>query len=536
MNGFLVKIHDWLGGLRAYLSGGFWDIDLSQCGVCMRFCTRMLRMLVIAVKGFVEDKCTLQASALTYITLVAIVPALAVTLAFCKGIGVQERLMSSIGIIREAAGAGDGGESTQYRYVIVQEESVEDSESAADGVAGGDGDSADGCAASPAPPAGERLRTVASQLGSLIKGESEVAGPSTWASSLPLPMQDALISLFTYVDRTNFAALGVVGLITMLVTVVMSIKKLENNFNSIWCIRKGRSLGRQFSEYLIVLLLTPLALLIVSTLATFVNNGGFSALFPAATASARFWNKAAGSSLLFGFVVASFVFMYIFMPNTKVRLGPAAFGGICAALIWGVVLWVYVRWQIGLASFNKIYGSFAALPFFLAWLYANWTVVLLGVEICYAAQNEQILRKGKHLRQMAPGACHILGLVIMNEVCRSFESGHGAWSATGFAAAHNISIREIEAAMVPLEQGGFVIRQNPDAPPPDCFNFVLGKPPEKISLAVVSEAYLGISSGDAERIARCLPPKFAAELKEHHQKNLDELHGLTFAAAVAEEG
>ncbi len=491
-------------------------------------------MLAIAIKGFIEDKCTLQASALTYITLVTIVPVLAVTLAFCKGIGVQERLMSSIGIERELIETQSEEKSAQqYRYRIVQLEPEEEVAQSSENATAEQGDA--GQSEVQVVSRSERIKTVATQFSSLIKGDTNVTGKSAWAASLPAPMQDALIQLFTYVDRTNFAALGVVGLITMLVTVVMSIKKLENNFNSIWCVKRGRSLGRQFSEYLIVLLLTPLALLIVLTLATFLNNGGIAALLPAASASVRMWSKIAASSLLFAFVIVSFVFLYIFMPNTKVRLGAAIVGGVTAAIIWGVVLWAYIRWQIGLANFNKIYGSFAALPFFLAWLYANWTVVLLGVEICYSAQNAQLLRKAKHISQMAPGACHLLGVVIMNEVCRSFEEGHGQWSAAQFAATHNVSIKEIDAALTPLEQHGFIIRRNTNSQPPDCYEFVLGMPAEKISLAAVSEAYLGISSGDAERIAKCLPPRLSADIQRHHQEALASLQSVNFADETKSE-
>lgn len=514
MNKLTAAIIRHFQALRSYLCGGFWDVDPVHCGLVRRLTTRGLRTVAIAARGFSEDRCTLQASALTYITLVTIVPVLAVMLAFCKGIGVQERLMGAMGIVREeAVPAGDS--APRYHYRVVQEVKRELP-------AGTPG-------AESTAPAGERLRTVAARFSSLIKGEDGSAVVSAWAASLPPPMQEALISLFTYVDRTNFAALGMAGLVTMLVTVVMSISKLEKNFNSIWCIRRGRSLGRQVSEYLIVLLLAPIALLVVLTLAAFVNNGGFSELFPAASASAHFWNRVAGTGLLAAFAVAGFVFLYIFMPNTEVRFGAACIGGVCAAVMWGIVLWAYIRWQIGLANFNKIYGSFAALPFFLAWLYANWMVVLLGAEICYAVQNELILRKGKHIRQMAPGACHLLGLVIMNEVCRSFEEGRGRWNAATFAASHNVSIKEIEAAVLPLLERGFVLAGEEGDGGAQSYEFLLGRPPEQITLAEVSEAYLGMTAGDAARIALCLPPALAAELKRRRQQTLAELGGMDFA-------
>ena len=79
--------------VKDFLAKGLWNADLQKLPRARRFGYWLLRTLIIGIRGFMEDRCTLQASALTYITLVSLVPILAITLAFCKGIGLQRKLM-----------------------------------------------------------------------------------------------------------------------------------------------------------------------------------------------------------------------------------------------------------------------------------------------------------------------------------------------------------------------------------------------------------------------------------------------------------
>ena len=73
-----------------------------------------------------------------------------------------------------------------------------------------------------------------------------------------------------------------------------------------------------------------------------------------------------------------FTFVYIFMPNIKVRLTSALLAGIIAGTAYEVVQWAYIIFQVGVSKYNAIYGGFAALPLFLAWLQVSWLIVLFG--------------------------------------------------------------------------------------------------------------------------------------------------------------
>jgi membrane protein len=90
---------------------------------------------------------------------------------------------------------------------------------------------------------------------------------------------------------------------------------------------------------------------------------------------------------------AAFTFLYTFMPNIKVHMQAAMIGGIFGGTLWQFSQWAYVNFQVGVSKYNAIYGTMAALPILMVWIYLSWTIVLLGLEVAYAWQNLRNLRQ-----------------------------------------------------------------------------------------------------------------------------------------------
>ena len=75
-----------------FFTDKIWNADFNALKTLKRGGYSFCRLLVVATRGFFEDRCTLQSCALTYVTMVSLVPILAVALSFCKGIGLQKQL------------------------------------------------------------------------------------------------------------------------------------------------------------------------------------------------------------------------------------------------------------------------------------------------------------------------------------------------------------------------------------------------------------------------------------------------------------
>ena len=180
------------------------------------------------------------------------------------------------------------------------------------------------------------------------------------------------------------AGIGIVILIWAAIKILVNIELV---MNQIWEVKKGRSLARQFTDYLAMVFLAPMIVFLasgltgyLSALLTTMNKGRVLEHF-------SFILIPMLSILSYLLISLLFTFLYIFMPNTRVRFFPALIAGLFTGVIYQLLQWLYFYFQIGVASYNAIYGTFAALPLFLVWVHLSWVIILLGAKFCFALQN-----------------------------------------------------------------------------------------------------------------------------------------------------
>jgi len=85
--------------------------------------------------------------------------------------------------------------------------------------------------------------------------------------------------------------------------------------------------------------------------------------------------------IVFILIALFFFLMYIYFPAKKVAKKEALLGAVFSTVLWGFSSYlysIYIKYAIG---YSKIYGSLAAVPLFLIWIFLNWTIFLIGAEI-----------------------------------------------------------------------------------------------------------------------------------------------------------
>ncbi len=294
-------------GVVEFLRTDVWRIRASRLPRRKSFWIRQLRIILLALRGFGEDKCQLRASALTFYTLLSIVPVVAMAFGVAKGFGLE--------------------------------------------------------------------RLLEAQLLARMPGQEEV-------------VQQIIGFARNLLDNTRGGVIAGIGVALLFWTVVKVLGNIESSFNDIWGIKKGRSLARKFSDYISFMLICPIALIASGSLTVLISSR--VAALVERFALLGFLGPVILRLLTFlPFVLlwGVFTFVYMFMPNTRVRLRAGLTAGVVAGSIYQVMQWFYIAFQIGLSKYNAIYGSFAALPLFLTWLQISWLVVLFGAEISFAEQN-----------------------------------------------------------------------------------------------------------------------------------------------------
>ncbi|HSO77396.1 MAG TPA: YihY/virulence factor BrkB family protein [Bacteroidales bacterium] len=359
-----------------FIREGIWRIRLRDLTNGRRFLIKYLRVAIIASKEFIYDQCPLRASALTFYSLLSIVPIVAMAFAIAKGFDLQKHLEA--------------------------------------------------------------------QLMEKFSGQEVV-------------ITQVIEFSRNMLQNTKGGVIAGVGVAVLLWAVINVLSQIEESFNDIWGIKKARSLGRKFTDYLSIMLVGPILLIMSSSatvlIATNLNQitqkiallGLFS---PIITLIIKI--------VPYCLIWILFAFIYIFMPNKKVFLFSGLIAGIAAGTIFVIVQKFYIIFQVGVAKYNAIYGSFAALPLFLIWMQLSWFIMLFGAEISFALQNVDAYEFEPDRKKISPLFRKLLSLQITHLLVINFIKGDKPMTASMICTTLNIPIRLVNELLYDLAGCGLI--------------------------------------------------------------------------------
>ena len=355
-----------------FLNADIWRLQAHKLPPRRSFWITQLRILLLAVRRFNLDKCELRASALTFYSLLSIVPVVALAFAVAKGFGVEKIL-------------------------------------------------------------GEQLMAK-------MQGQEEVAERIIgFAQSL--------------LQNTKGGAIAGVGIVLLFWTVIKVLGNIEKSFNDIWGVKTPRTMGRKLADYLSVMMICPVLLIAASSVTVLLTTQ-----ITVMLERLSFLGYLADVLIVFlkilpyGVIWLVFTFIYVFMPNTKVELKSALWGGVLAGTIYQLVQLAYISFQIGVANYGGIYGSFAALPLFLVWLQLSWLIVLLGAEVSFAHQNVPTYEFEQDCLKVSHSFKRMIALLITYLCVKNFLNAEKAPTAGHISRELEVPIRLVRSVLAELTE------------------------------------------------------------------------------------
>ncbi len=248
-----------------------------------------------------------------------------------------------------------------------------------------------------------------------------------------------------------------VGVIMLFWTVISILGQIEASLNEIWEVKKQRTLVRKFTDYMAILVLAPF-LFIISSSATVLVAGQIKTIVGKIALLGMFSQVIFFLLTLLPYVSIWILLtvLYIIMPNAKIPVRSAILGGVVAGTITEIVQWIYIKFQIGVASYGAIYGSFAALPLFLAMLQMSWMIVLFGAEIAYGAEHYETFGFYPDYHRVSIASKRILMLRIFHLLAKKFSLGEKPLSAPQIAYHLEIPLRLVRELLQQLIEVGLV--------------------------------------------------------------------------------
>ncbi len=263
------------------------------------------------------------------------------------------------------------------------------------------------------------------------------------------------LKLIGFVAKTQVGILGSVGVILLFYTAISMIQKVESSFNYVWRIERIRPMGQRISEYLSVLMIGPAvifsALGVTGTVLkseVLVQVGGIAPL--------GFLVASATKLVPYLMIVGMFTFLYMFVPNTKVKLKAAAIGGLAAGVLWQSASLAFASFVAGATNYNAIYTSFAIVIFLLIWLYLGWLILLIGCQLAFYVQNPIHMKPKGKMSLPSARQSEYLALMIMGTACQRFARGELGQTEEEITAQLDSPGEHVSRVVEMLVQRGFL--------------------------------------------------------------------------------
>lgn len=376
------KIRRLLNRFVGFFTTTLWQARRGEQPAIQWLLIRLMRTVILSYRGFTRHHGPLRASALTFFTLLSLVPVAAMAFGIAKGFGFERRLQQ------------------------------------------------------------ELLEQFSAQ-------QEVVAQVIEFAQNM--------------LDNTKGGIIAGIGVVVLFWAVVKVLGNIESSFNHIWGVR-SRSFIRKLSDYLTIMLVCPVLVIMSGSVTVFITS-------QVSVISGRFeLLQMVGPAIYVGLKVLPytliwilFTLTYMIMPNTRVRFDGALLAGIIAGSAYQIVQAGYIHFQIIVAKYNAIYGSFAALPLFLLWLQISWFIVLIGAEISHAYQHSEHVDETAGGQALSISRTMLLSLTICRHVVKLFHQGRPAQTAAQIADHLALPPALVDNLSDLLVKGSILVRIDSDS-------------------------------------------------------------------------
>ena len=369
--------------VKRYLTSDIWDVSMSDIvGVKAKGIT-LLRIIITTVTGILKKRILVQASSLSYATLLAIGPILAITILFSsmffrdKEDVISEKIVDAVGFVMPAFQHIDVLTERERQKAAEQRQAEADAASSHDGAAK-DGESAqeDGDKAKINP-------AVTGFINKILQGSK--AG-------------------------------GAIGVAAMLMTCLLLCINMESAMNFIWGATRGRKWVDRIVFYFSMIFFGSVGTMFGMTFLATSQLSSYVKDIPFISDYASWVTYAAGM----GIMTCVLAFFYKFIPTTRVKWHAAFIGAVIimfALMLNNKLSFIYISYILKQSSF---YGYLAIVAVAMFSLYIFWMLILMGGQIAYAVQYVDFISNEESWNKMGQRARQLSALAVFAEVSKAF--------------------------------------------------------------------------------------------------------------------
>ena len=365
-------------------------------------------------RSFVRNRCPVRAAALSYTTLLALIPLLAVAISVTSSLLKNEgeekiyRVIDKfVSYVMPPATLNTNGAAVSLNLSPAMSVSLSSANSAAE--------------TNSFAPADIDTRVDAAQKG-------------------------AARHIHEFIQTTRSGALGIIGMLLLVYVAIQMLASIESTFNDIWGVTRGRNWLWRIVLYWTTITLGPLLIVGARGLA----GGSQLQMTKIFVEKTPFVGEVIFQIVPLVVLWLAFALIYLLVPNTKVRFGAALVGGIVGGSLWhlnNVFGFLYITRVV---SNSKIYGSFGLVPVFMIGLYFSWIILLFGAQVAYAFQNRKAYLQEKIVENVNQRGREFIALRLMTVIGQRFQHGEPAATLQQISAELGIPTKLVQQVLQPL--------------------------------------------------------------------------------------
>lgn len=362
---------------------------------------RFAHFCVLVGKSFVRNRCPVRASALSYATLLALIPMLAVA------ISVTSSLLK--------------GQGEEKIYTAI-----------------------DQMVSSIVPP-GADTNAMTSNASAPVVSVSAQKEVAKWIHDL--------------VEKMQSGTLGAVGMLLLLYVAITMLANIEATFNDIWGVTRGRTWVSRVILYWTTITLGPLLLAGALALAGSPHFQATKSVLGGTLIGSLIFEL-----LPLAMLWLVFALVYLLVPHTKINFSAALVGGIVGGTLWHLNNLFGFLYASRIGSYSKVYGGLGLVLLFMAGLYLSWLILLFGAQVAYVFQNRKAYLQDKLLENVNQRGREFIALRLMTCIGQRFQRGEPPVTLQQISVELGVPTRLAQQVLIPLLAARLVVEIGGNSP------------------------------------------------------------------------
>jgi len=423
------------------------DLTGLSPGAQLSRAQKLAHFIVFVWQSFVRNRCPARAAALSYATLLALIPLLAVVL------GVTSSLLKREGEERIEQFVEKLVQSVTPPAVIIRQQQGDQPQiiGIPEFKLALSNPSAAVAVVSNLPIADSPLATRTNSINTTA--EPRVSYVQSSEGEIVAARREIARRINEFIQNTRSGALGITGTAFLVFMAISLLNRVEMTINDIWGVTQRRSWPVRIVQYWAIITLGPVV--IVAALA--MAGGPYFEMTKRLLTAMPVIGELAFKLLPVVLLWVGFALFFQLTPNTKVRWSAALVGGVVSGTLLhlnSVFGFLYVSRVV---TQSKIYGSLGLVPVFMVGLYLSWLILLFGAQVAYAYQNRHAYIQDKLAESINQRGREFVALRLMTFIGQRFQNGGPPPTLTELANALTLSSRLVQQVLQPLLAAKLVV-------------------------------------------------------------------------------